>query len=270
MKMKKCIFSILFALILCLTVVTPAFAETDMPRLADNAGLLTDAERSELLAKLDEISERQQADIVVVTTDTLDGKTPGNYADDFYDYNGYGYGAECDGVLLLISTEDNDWWISTCGYGTTAITDDGIEYISNKFLSHLKDGNYAKAFSTYAELCDKFISQAKTGQPYDGSNMPKEPFNTVLWLLVAMGIGIIIALIVAGSMKKKLKSVRLQSNAASYVKANSMNITESRDMFLYNTVTRTERPKSNDSSSGGSSTHTSSSGQTHGGGGGKF
>lgn len=53
------------------------------------------------------------------------------------------------------------------------------------------------------------------------------------------------------------------------MKAGSMNITESRDMFLYNTVTRTAKPKDNDSG-GGSSTHTSSSGSTHGGGGGKF
>lgn len=53
------------------------------------------------------------------------------------------------------------------------------------------------------------------------------------------------------------------------MKAGSMNITESRDMFLYDTVTRTAKPKDNDSG-GGSSTHTSSSGSTHGGGGGKF
>lgn len=274
MKIKKRIFSILFALILCMAMAIPVFAESDMPRLIDNAGLLTDAEQSELLAMLDEISERQQVDIVVVTTDTLEGKTPRNYADDFYDYNGYGYGAEYDGILLLVSMEDRDWWISTCGYGITAITDDGIDYISDKFLPYLKDGNYANAFSTYAGLCDEFISQAKTGQPYDGNHMPKKPFNTVLWVVVAIGTGIGIAIGITGSMRKELQPVKMQSAAESYIKANSMNITASRDMFLYRTVTRTERPKSgsdsSSSSSGGSSTHRSSSGQTHGGGGGKF
>lgn len=269
MKMKKYIFGVLLALILCVTMVTPAFAASDMPRLADNAGLLTDTEQSELLEKLNEISERQQVDVVVVTADTLDGKTPMDYADDFYDYNGYGFGAEHDGILLLVSMEDRDWWISTCGFGITAITDDGIDYISDKFLTYLKDENYAKAFSTYAELCDEFIAQAKTGKPYDGDNMPKQPFETLKWLLISMGIGLVVALIVTGSMKGKLKSVKQQSAAADYVKANSMYVTESRDMFLYNTVTRTEKPKSS-SSSGGSSTHSSSSGQTHGGGGGKF
>ena len=41
-----------------------------------------------------------------------------------------------------------------------------------------------------------------------------------------------------------------------------------RDMFLYETTSKTAKEKK--SSSGGSSTHTSSSGRTHGGGGSKF
>ena len=190
------------------------------------------------------------------------------YADDFYDYNGYGFGENWDGVLLLVSMEDRDWWISTTGFGITAITDAGIDYISDKFTDCLSEGEYADAFNTYAELCDKFITQAKTGKPYDYGNMPKEPFNVLLHICISIAVGFAVALIVTGIMKGKLKTVRFQSAAASYVKDGSMNVTESRDMFLYTHVSRTPRPK--ESSSGGSSTHTSSSGSMHGGGGGKF
>ncbi|MDD7113688.1 MAG: TPM domain-containing protein [Lachnospiraceae bacterium] len=42
-----------------------------MPRLTDEADLLTDAEEEELLTKLDEISERQQCDVVVATVNSL-------------------------------------------------------------------------------------------------------------------------------------------------------------------------------------------------------
>lgn len=269
MKMKKNIFCIMFALLLCLSAVCSAFAEGDMPRLTDGAGLLSADERDELLGLLNEISERQKTDIVVVTTDTLDGKTPADYADAFYDHNGFGYGEEHDGVLLLVSMEDRDWYLSTCGFGITAITDDGLDYISGKFLPFMQDGDYGKAFLTYAKLCDEFISTAKEGNPYDGTHMPKEPFNVKFWLLAAVGVGIAVSLIVTGIMKSKLKSVSFQNSAASYVKANSLRITESRDMFLYHTVSRREKPKTS-SGSGGSSTHTSSSGTTHGGGGGKF
>ena len=269
MNVKKRILTVLFALLLCMVVVIPTFAASDLPRLVDNADLLTDSEESTLLSKLNEISERQQADVVVVTADTLDGKTPMDYADDFYDYNGYSFGADKDGVLLLVSLEDRDWWMSTTGYGITAITDAGIEYISEKFLSDLSDGDYADAFTTYAELCDDFFTQARSGQPYDTGHMPKQPFNIARNLLIALIVGFVIALIATGVMKGKLKTVRFQSAASNYVKANSMNVTESRDMFLYTHVDRRAKPKDTDSSSG-SGTHTSSSGSTHGGGGGKF
>lgn len=163
--------------------------------------------------------------------------------------------------------EDRDWYVSTCGYGITAFTDAGIEYIGEQIKSDLSDGKYASAFDSYAELCDDFITQARTDKPYDNGNLPSKPLS-LIWIPIAIVIGFVLAKIIVGSMKSKLKTVREQAAANSYVRSNSMNITDNRDMFLYNTITRTARPK-NDSSSG-SSTHTSSSGTTHGGGGGKF
>lgn len=265
--MKKRILTGLFALLLCITAAIPAFAAGDLPRLVDNADLLTDREERTLLAKLDEISRRQEADIVVVTVDSLDGKSPMAYADDFYDGNGY----REDGVLLLVSMEDRDWRISTSGYGITAITDAGIDYIADQFLPDLSDGDYADAFTTFAELCDDFFTQAKTGEPYDRGHMPKESFNVARNLLIAVIVGFVIALIVTGVMKGKLKTVRFQPDADRYVKTNSMQVTERRDLFLYTHVDRHPRPKeTSGGSSGGSSIHTSSSGRSHGGGGGKF
>ena len=98
-----------------------------------------------------------------------------NYADDFYDYNGYGYGENRDGILLLISMENRDYWISTYGYGMTAFTDAGLAYIQDQFLSDLSDGNYFESFTTFAELCDSFITQARTEKPYDTGNLPRPP-----------------------------------------------------------------------------------------------
>ncbi|MGN0171843.1 MAG: TPM domain-containing protein, partial [Acutalibacteraceae bacterium] len=102
--------------------------------------------------------------------------------DDFYDYNGYGFGANKDGILLLISREDWDCWMTTAGYGITAITDAGREYISGRVLSELNDGEYADACTTYAELRDEFITQAKTGQPYDIDHLPLDKGAYSRWL----------------------------------------------------------------------------------------
>ena len=43
MKMRKQLFGALLALLLCVTMAVPAFASSNMPRLVDNAGLLTDS-----------------------------------------------------------------------------------------------------------------------------------------------------------------------------------------------------------------------------------
>ena len=90
-------------------------------------------------------------------------------------------------------------------------------------------------------------------------------------ILLALGIGLVLAWVVVSVMKSQLRSVAFQENAASYVREGSMNLTNSRELFLYRDVQRTEHVEEKDSdSSGGSSTHTSSSGTTHGGGGGSF
>ena len=257
------------------TGVVESFSEhstiilNELTRVVDMADLLDNSEEAALLSMLDEISIRQELDVVVVTVNTLDGKTPMDYADDFYDYNGYGFGENRDGVLLLVCMEDRDWRISTSGYGITVFTDAGIEYISEKFLPDLSDGNYADAFTTYAELCDEFITQARTGEPYDTNNLPKEPFNVFTSLLISLAVGILVSLIVTGKMKGKLKTVRMQPAAEEYVRKGSMLVTESSDLFLYSHVDRRAKSKDNDSG-GGSSTHTSSSGSSHGGGGGQF
>lgn len=255
-------------MLLIVCAVLPAAAAP--ARLVDNAGILAADDSETLAALLDEVSARRNADIVIVTTDSLDGKTPQAYADDFYDENGYGQGANRDGVLFLICMGTRDWYISTTGAGIDAITDAGREYIADQFLSDLSNGYYIDAFTTFANQCDIFFEQAENGEPFDGDNMPKGDFAVGMNLLIALAIGFVIALIATGIMRGKLKTVQRQAAADSYVKPGSLNITESRDLFLYTHVDRRERPKDDDNSSSGSSTHVSSSGTTHGGGGGKF
>lgn len=272
--MKKKLTVILFVLVLCFSTMTSVFASDadgfsdEYYRVIDMADLLSESEETALIEELDEISLRQNMDVVVATTDDLQGYSVQDYADLFYEQCNFGYGENKDGLLLLISMEDRDWYISTCGYGITAFTDAGIQYIGEQMTPDLSDADYADAFHTYAILCDDFITKAKDGEPYDNNDLPKEPLS-IVWIPISIVIGLVIALIVVSVMIGKLKTVRYQSAANDYVKSGSMNITESRDMFLYRTVNKTARPK-NEGSSGGSSTHSSSSGTSHGGGGGKF
>ena len=192
------------------------------------------------------------------------------FADDLYDYCQYGYGPDMDGVLLLVSVGDRKWHISTCGYGITAFTDAGIQYLGQQMTPFMADGDYAGAFRTFVQWADDYVTAAREGHPYDVNNLPREPLS-LMYLFLALGIGLVLAWVVVSVMKSQLRSVAFQENAASYVREGSMNLTNSRELFLYRDVHRTERPKESSSSdSGSSSTHTSSSGTTHGGGGGSF
>ena len=76
-----------------------------------------------------------------------------------------------------------------------------------------------------------------------------------MYLFLALGIGLVLAWVVVHVMKSQLRSVAFQENAASYVREGSMNLTNSRELFLYRDVHRTEHVEAKDSdSSGGSST----------------
>ncbi|MGN1408729.1 MAG: TPM domain-containing protein [Eubacteriales bacterium] len=269
--MKKKVISVIIASVfLCLCFAVAASAdEYKIARLVDSAYLLDDYEAIELLDKLDEISERQMCDVVILTVDSLGGKTSTEYADDFFDYCGYGLGANKDGILLLISMEERDWAISTHGYGITAFTDAGQEYIVDKFLPSLSSGDYFEAFSIFANQCDEFLTQAKTGEPYDSHNLP-EGLMPVGYLVIAIVFGVGIACVATSSMKRQLQSVHKQTAASNYIRENSVNITDRREMLINTVVSRTEKRVESDSDSSGSSTHTSSSGETHGGSSGKF
>mgnify|MGYP003166317962 CR=1 FL=1 len=257
----------LAALVLLLALAVPAFAADGFAdlyyRMNDSAEVLTEDEDSELEASLEELSVRQSFDVVIATIDSLEDEgytSMEEYADDLYDYCQFGYGENRDGVLLLISTGDRKWHISTCG----------IQYLGEQMTPDMADGDYAAAFRTFIQWTDAYVTAAREGHPYDVDNMPHEPLS-ILYLGLALVIGLVTALIVTGVMKSRLKSVAPQRDATSYVRQGSMKLTNQRDLYLYREVHRTERPKETDSgSSGGSSTHTSSSGTTHGGGGGSF
>lgn len=247
------ILGICLLLLLTVGVLTVGAADAHPPRLVDNAGLLSQAEADSLRATLDQYSEELNFDIVVVTTNTLDGKTPRDYADDYFDYNGYGYGANRDGALFLryINGSSKEVWLSTSGEGIKAIRDADIESIFDDMEDDIRANRYGAAFQVLAQdVRDEVLDY----RSYD-----------TIWIFVGLAVGLGVGLIATNAMRSSLKSVRQQRYAGSYIKGNSVNITEARDIFLYRTVSRVAKPK--ESSGGGSSTHTSSSGRSHGGGG---
>lgn len=256
--MNKRILSVFIALLMCFSfaVLVSAYENNDrtLSLVEDNADLLTADEEASLEERLNAFSEEFEMEIAVVTINDLEGKSARDYAVDFYDYNGYGYGQNDDGLLALYydgAVGEREIYISTHGTAISKITDADIDYITDVMVMYLSDGDYAWAFDAFVDEVTDVVKVSVS----------------IIWIPLSLIIGIVIVFIILKIMASANKSVIRKVDAKDYVRSGSMVVTGSYDNFLFNNVTRVARPKN---TSSGSSTHTSSSGRTHGGGGKKF
>ena len=209
--------------------------------LYDEADLLNDAQEAALEKKLADVSGTYNAQIVVFTIASMDGADIDRYLDYLYDTMDFGYGENHDGVLLLVCMDPREYRILSNGFAGVAIDGDAIDTMGDAFVSDLSDGNFAAAFTQFADQCAYYLDGHLNGFPFNfGKN-----------LLISLAVGIAVGLIVAFILKGQLKSVHKQSQANAYVKRNSMNLTHQSDIYLYRTVSRTKKSSSGSSSGSG-------------------
>ena len=90
------------------------------------------------------------------------------------------------------------------------------------------------------------INETGDTESDDSDEAPVSTRDIVIAVCISVVIGIIIGFIGSGIMKSKLKSVSYQSGAADYVVPDSFKLNDSRDVYLYSTVTKTERQTDKD------------------------
>ena len=221
---------------------TEVAAKENEEFLYDEADLLTDEQEAELVKKLTEVSHATNAQVVIATMATMDGGDIDSFVDYLYDSMGFGYGENHDGVLLLVCMDPREYRILSNGYAGTAIGPDQIDTLCDFMETYLPNGHYVAAFNSFADQCGEFLEYYQMGSPFKvGKN-----------LAISLIIGIIAGLIVVLVLKGQLKSVRKQDQAHRYVKPGSMTVDIQYDIFLYRTVTRTQKQKRVESTSSGS------------------
>ena len=221
---------------------TEVAAKENEEFLYDEADLLTDEQEAELVKKLTEVSHATNAQVVIATMASMDGGDIDSFVDYLYDSMGFGYGENHDGVLLLVCMDPREYRILSNGYAGTAIGPDQIDTLCDFMETYLPNGHYVAAFNSFADQCGEFLEYYQMGSPFKvGKN-----------LAISLIIGIIAGLIVAFVLKGQLKSVRKQDQAHRYVKPGSMTVDIQYDIFLYRTVTRTQKQKRVESTSSGS------------------
>jgi len=278
--MKRFFYKGIIFLLLMSMLLVPVFAD-QYDYVIDNADILTDTEERVLEDGILRLQQIFDIDVVILTESSLHGERPQYHADNYYDSHNY----REDGVLFLISMEERDWYISTCGDAIYALTDYAIQCVGDEMLPYLSSGAYYDAFDTFLAELYGYFEAFLSGSPIDGYAdysadyyhgdqeevlYYEEPFTPSF--LVALMIGLVIGLVTILIMRTAMNTKRPQRTASEYMNRDSFRVTVHQDLFLYSNVSKVKKPQNNTSSNsgGGSSVHRSSSGRSHGGGGGKF
>ena len=118
--------------VLCFLSAFYAYAEFKQAPVSDAAGYLTKEQNAELTERLDKIREKYSFDVAFVSEKSLSAVDAQAAADDIYDYNGYGYGENYDGILFYIADYERKYHFSTCGSGETIFNENGLKYLEKK------------------------------------------------------------------------------------------------------------------------------------------
>lgn len=306
--MKKIFCFLICALMtagLCVSACAYDYGTEERDALVnDFAGLMSSEDAETLNSKLEQLSELFECEVAVLTLNSANYDLV-EYADDYYDYNGFGYGENDDGIMLAVDMGAREYVITTHGSAISIFNDYNIFLIENEFVSYLSEGSYTNAFIAYYEKCSDILNdyyyapdykdngnyvtdddyyydyEYDYDYNYNGSSSVNVSYEIFSFKRIGISLagGLIIGLIYVFFLQSKLHSVKSKRSASDYVVPGSVNITRSHDVFLYKNVHKTAKPKSNSSSGGrsggssfggGGSTHVSSSGRTHGGSRGSF
>ena len=266
--MMKKLPPLLLILLTLLMMFPSVLAENS--RVTDRAGVLSASEEDALEEAIAIIRENYAFDVVILTETEINGQNSFRfysdeqldsvfkaYASDYYDYGGYGYGKDHDGILLLVvpgtAPGDGGYYILNNGRGEKIFTDSVMYEMEGHFQQDWKRNEYAAALGGFVQDVQ---AQLEASKPLNRANLVL-PFT--------LGGGAAVGLIVSLALKSQMRTVRRKQNATSYVRDGSFQLTRSQDLYLYTTTTRRriETQSSGGRVGGGGGGFTGSSGTHH-------
>ena len=265
--MKKKLFSLLTALVLCLLCAVPAFAE--MPLVMDTYELFKPEATAELEQKAQDASAGHGVNVYLLTVSDIGGQNVREFAKDWYRDYDLGYGEGKSGILFLIALDSRDYVTITYGGGVTAFTDYRIGQIEDEVVPLLSSGDYAAAAQTYIDLCaDTLDYYAEYGEPIDVPAEEDDGGGLLVTLLIVIGVPLGIAAIVCGILYSRMKTAKIKTEANDYIGA-GLQLRVRQDNYTHTTRTQVYDPPApppeEHSSSGGSTVDSSGFGGSSGG-----
>ena len=262
--MKK--LKYLLILFLMFIFIDNTYAFNTSLKVYDYAQVLTTEEEQNLKRNIELYIANHNMDMAIVTVKYHKKNSTMAYADDFYDYNGFGIGPNFDGVIFVLDFtfwQNGDIWMSTTGKAIDVYTDYRIDSILDSVVAK-KNWGYYEMFNTFIEKSNYY---AKQGIPVYDSTLEerKIAWQSITIFSLVMSTVVILVLVLKNKMVKKSTTANI------YLLKDSIVINKRSDRFITTHTTSVRINDSSSSSSGGgrsgSSTHRSSSGRSHGGGG---
>ena len=259
MKKLFMIFTLVAAMLL-----SAATALAAVPSIMDNAKLLSNGDKAKVERVLQQVENKYNVRVGVVTVKSIGTKKPGDFANELID-KAYNNGPNGNMVLLQV-VDQRKWYVSTDKkLKSVVVGNEGVEYMSKAFVPYLKKNDYAGAYTVYAtkagELLNYYQKNGKGWKPEKGF-----PLMALLGALVA---GVAGAYLYRGSLLSSMSNVRQQVEANAYLNKESFDLLVTNDTYMYTNISVVPRGKSKDNDSDGSVTE-SSSDDNHGGGGGGY
>lgn len=284
------ILSLATMLLISLISSTTSFAASVNQKVYDFYDLFTEDEVRELENIAKEYGAMGQVDIVMITEESLDGKSIKGYLEDFYDAYGFGFNKSYgDAVLILVNMDPSNRGVEIQGYGDAEyyIQNDRIEHILDDITPLLSDNDYYKAMVEFAKQVAYYMNETNgvntspvygeegTGNYYGEAsyNGPSDYYGEEFIFFnpfIQIGISIAIGAITVGIMAYD-SGGRVTVNNRTYLDNQHSNLIDRRDDYIRTVTTRVRKPSNNNgdgrSSRGGG---ISLDGYSHSGGGREF
>lgn len=247
--MKKKISAIFMALLLTIALCVPAAAaDGTMDYVIDLADLLTYEEWEALEDRAEAISEENGCGVYIVTVEDYTEYGTGSAYDVTTQIfnsaeNDFGYGAEKDGIMLLLSMAERDYALFVHGSGAEyAFNAEGQAMLENHFLPNFAEDDWVGGFRGYLDGCAEYLALAAAGEPVQES--------PVTGVLMAIGISCLLSLLICLALKSKMKTVHRKAEAQTYV-AGGLQMRDRYERFTHTTETRRRIQTESHSESGG-------------------
>ena len=168
--MKRKAFCALCALILAFSCIwLPALAEETEYFMYDVAEIISDAEEVQFNDAAKEVSLRYGCGVYIAVFDDMAEygyEDMESFSDAVYSEWNLGIGEDGNGILLVMSMADQNYFLLACGdLASETFSEDAMDALAGAFIDNFETEDWAGGFGDFIAGCDQLLAQTQTVEP---------------------------------------------------------------------------------------------------------